>query len=151
MKLPHFLWFSYCLHCYIHFRWRTRIRSPRVTGQDPDPAKVPDPDPQHWWKSLNFSHLYGENCPSVSRSRNFWQAGAVAGAGPGAGQTWTGSATLVRMPPILSITGIFFFITCSCEESLLGHVKYCLLVILKGIATKKFLGLPGIPLNDILG
>jgi hypothetical protein len=33
---------------YIHFRiWtRIRIRNPLVT--DPDPAKVSDPDPQHW-------------------------------------------------------------------------------------------------------
>jgi hypothetical protein len=37
--------------------------------------------------------VYGENCLSWSRSRNFSQAGA--GAGDGAGQKWTGSATQI--------------------------------------------------------
>jgi hypothetical protein len=51
-------------------------------------------------KSLNFSWLYGENDQGWSRSRNFRQAGA------GAGQKWTGSATLGKLqgisPPLLS-------------------------------------------------
>jgi hypothetical protein len=46
MKLPLFL--MVFVHVYIHFRIWTRIRNPRVTDQDPDPAKVLDPDPQHW-------------------------------------------------------------------------------------------------------
>jgi hypothetical protein len=45
MKLPLFL--MVFVYVYIHFRIWTRIRNPRVT--DPDPAKVPDPDPQHYF------------------------------------------------------------------------------------------------------
>jgi hypothetical protein len=46
MTLPLFL--IVFVNVYIHFRiWtRIRIRNPLVT--DPDPAKVSDPDPQHW-------------------------------------------------------------------------------------------------------
>jgi hypothetical protein len=44
MKLPLFL--MVFVNVYIHFRIWTRIRNPRVT--DPDPAKDPAPDPQHW-------------------------------------------------------------------------------------------------------
>jgi hypothetical protein len=34
------------VNVYIYSRIWIRILNPRVT--DPDPAKVPDPDPQHW-------------------------------------------------------------------------------------------------------
>jgi hypothetical protein len=55
MKLPFFLMVFVNVHN--HFRIWTRIRNPRVT--DPDPAKVPDPDPQHWKGVTARSNLFG--------------------------------------------------------------------------------------------